>query len=197
MTSRRRCDRAIDVHGLHRSHGSTAPACAELWPAHPCCARPRLQSRGRGGPAPSRVDAENLRAAGHRRDRSDGAGASSLGGTAARTRGGIAPPPQASVGVGAVPDAPHRPASNPGRSERRLPMVTGSPTNDHNQIQSAISFIALQFGGPQRVLAHHQKTPNGLCGACSSVSHVRWPCPIASMALQAEAQQRAAKETPR
>jgi hypothetical protein len=67
-------------------------------------------------------------------------------------------------------------------------MAAESPENDQDHIRSAIWFIATQFGGPRRVLAHHRKMPNGLCGACSSVSPVRWPCPIAAMALQADAQ---------
>ena len=59
----------------------------------------------------------------------------------------------------------------------------------HEDVESAISFIAMQLGGPRRVLSHHVKMPNGLCGACSSVSPVRWPCPIVSMAMHAEAMQ--------
>ena len=62
--------------------------------------------------------------------------------------------------------------------------------SDSEPVESAIRFIAEQFGGPGRVLAHHRTTVSGLCAACSSVSHVRWPCPVAAMALQAELQKR-------
>lgn len=61
---------------------------------------------------------------------------------------------------------------------------------DLHQVRSAIWFIAAQPDGPQRLLTHHQKSPNGLCRACSSVDPVRWPCPTASMALLAEDEQR-------
>jgi hypothetical protein len=53
-------------------------------------------------------------------------------------------------------------------------------------VESAIRFIAEQFGGPGRVLAHHRTTGSGLCAACASVRHVRWPCTLAAMALLAE-----------
>jgi hypothetical protein len=58
--------------------------------------------------------------------------------------------------------------------------------SEADQVESAIRFIAEQFGGPGRVLAHHRTTASGLCAACSSVRHVRWPCPLAAMALLAE-----------
>jgi hypothetical protein len=73
-------------------------------------------------------------------------------------------------------------------SERCSTMAGDRPTNEPDQIRSAIWFIATQLGGAQRVLAHHSKTSNGLCSACSSVRPVRWPCSIASMALQAKVQ---------
>jgi hypothetical protein len=62
--------------------------------------------------------------------------------------------------------------------------------SDHDHVQSAVQFIAEQFGGPQRVLAHHRKTSSGLCAACSSVHHVLWPCLTATMAQQAATQQK-------
>jgi hypothetical protein len=58
------------------------------------------------------------------------------------------------------------------------------------QAQSAIRFIADQFGGPGRVLARHRTTVTGLCAACSSARPVRWPCSIAAMALRAELRQK-------
>ena len=58
--------------------------------------------------------------------------------------------------------------------------------SESDQVESAIRFIAEQFGGPGRVLAHHRTTGSGLCAACSTVGHVRWPCPLAVMALLAE-----------
>ena len=72
-----------------------------------------------------------------------------------------------------------------------------TPERDHltrkrsepDQVHSAVRFIAEQFGGPGRVLARHRTAANGLCAACSSVRPVRWPCVLASMALQAELQQ--------
>jgi hypothetical protein len=57
-------------------------------------------------------------------------------------------------------------------------------------VQSAIRFIAGQFGGPGRVLARHRTTVTGLCAGCSSARPVRWPCSIAAMALQAELPER-------
>jgi hypothetical protein len=59
-----------------------------------------------------------------------------------------------------------------------------------DQVESAVRFIADQFGGPGRLLARHRTTASGLCTACSSVRYVRWPCSIAAMALQAEVQQK-------
>ncbi len=73
---------------------------------------------------------------------------------------------------------------------KRRAMVADSIRDDQDQVRNAISFIAIQRGGPQRILGHHRSLPSGLCGACSSVRHVRWPCPAVEMALQAEAQQR-------
>jgi hypothetical protein len=92
------------------------------------------------------------------------------------------------------PDAPHRPVSpSLPRIAKGAPVVTDSPNTDHDQIESAVWFISTQLGGPDRVLAHHRKMANGLCGACSSVNPVRWPCPIVCMALQADAQQNRAE----
>lgn len=62
----------------------------------------------------------------------------------------------------------------------------GRKSSEPDPVHSAIRFIADQFGGPGRVLAHHRTTANGLCAACSSARPVRWPCSIAAMALLAE-----------
>jgi hypothetical protein len=62
--------------------------------------------------------------------------------------------------------------------------------NEPDHLHSVVRFIADQFGGPGRVLAHHRTTASGLCAACSSIRPVRWPCSIAAMALQAELQQK-------
>jgi hypothetical protein len=62
--------------------------------------------------------------------------------------------------------------------------------SEADPVDSAIRFIAEQFGGPGRVLAHHRMTASGLCAACSSVRHVRWPCSLAAMAVQAELHQK-------
>jgi hypothetical protein len=67
-------------------------------------------------------------------------------------------------------------------------MTADTPRNEADQIRSAIWFIATQLGGTHRILAHHRKTTNGLCSACSSVRPVHWPCPVAGMALLAEVQ---------
>ncbi len=95
------------------------------------------------------------------------------------------------VGANAALDSSRRQVSKttqdiPG--ERSRAMIVDS-ANDRDQVRSAVTFIAAQLGGPQRVLDHHQKMPSELCSACSSVRHVRWPCPIVGMALQAEVQQ--------
>jgi hypothetical protein len=37
--------------------------------------------------------------------------------------------------------------------------------SEPDPVQSAIRFIADQFGGPGRVLAHHRTTVTGLCAA--------------------------------
>jgi hypothetical protein len=58
--------------------------------------------------------------------------------------------------------------------------------SEPDPVESAIRFIADQFGGPGRVLARHRTTVTGLCAACSSARPVRWPCSIAAMALRAE-----------
>jgi hypothetical protein len=62
----------------------------------------------------------------------------------------------------------------------------GRKSSELDPVHSAIRFIADQFGGPGRVLAHHRTTGSGLCAACSSVRPIRWPCSIAAMALLAE-----------
>jgi hypothetical protein len=62
--------------------------------------------------------------------------------------------------------------------------------SEPDHVDSAVRFIADQFGGPGRVLAVHRTTASGLCAACSSIRPVRWPCSIAAMALQAELQQK-------
>jgi hypothetical protein len=67
-------------------------------------------------------------------------------------------------------------------------MNVETPRDESGQIRSAIWFISTQLGGIQRVLTRHKKAESGLCAACSSVTPVRWPCPIASMALLAKAQ---------
>jgi hypothetical protein len=62
--------------------------------------------------------------------------------------------------------------------------------SESDPVDSAIRFIADQYGGPGRVLAHHRTTVSGLCAACSSVRPIRWPCSLAVMALQAELRQK-------
>jgi hypothetical protein len=59
------------------------------------------------------------------------------------------------------------------------------PGDESDRIRSAIWFISTQIGGVTRVLTHHRQSANGLCVACSSVRLVRWPCPVASMAMLA------------
>jgi hypothetical protein len=195
MTSRSRCDRAAGVRGLRGSGCPGAPPVAQARQRRPPS---DLVPVTRAGPSVRQGRAVQCRARPRCPLASPWCGALFLGGCRedAAIPGGDAEraAPQASVGADAGPEAPHRPASNLDGGERRLTMVADSPRNDQDHIRSAISFIALQHGGPQRVLAHHQKMPNGLCGACSSVNAVAWPCPIVSMAMQADVQQRAEQE---
>jgi hypothetical protein len=63
-------------------------------------------------------------------------------------------------------------------------------SSEIDPVQTAIRFIAAQFGGPGRVLARHRTTVTGACAACSAARPVHWPCSIAAMAMQAERQTR-------
>jgi hypothetical protein len=60
-----------------------------------------------------------------------------------------------------------------------------TPRGEQDCIAVAAIFMAAEPGAVQRVLTAHRKQPDGWYSGCIC-RPVRWPCPTAHIALQAE-----------
>jgi hypothetical protein len=54
----------------------------------------------------------------------------------------------------------------------------------NDPITVAVAFVAGQNDGPGKILRLHARGPDGYCSTCR-VRPVRWPCPVAAIALLA------------
>lgn len=54
----------------------------------------------------------------------------------------------------------------------------------NDPIKVAIAFVAGQNDGPEKILRLHARGPDAYCSTCR-VRPVRWPCPVAAIALLA------------
>lgn len=68
-------------------------------------------------------------------------------------------------------------------------MGTKTPPRESCVIEAAVDFLASEPGRADRALAKHRKLADGLCAGCLT-SLTRWPCPIANIALMAQARPR-------
>jgi hypothetical protein len=67
-------------------------------------------------------------------------------------------------------------------------MDTNPPDTELTVIDVAVQFMAGP-GRAERLLAVHRRLPDGLCAGCLT-QLTKWPCPVASIALQAQRQKR-------
>lgn len=108
-------------------------------------------------------------------------------------RHGGGSPPRRSHQVRQPSTATDQSVSVPGGPEKETCMTyrnsgKDGPMMSTDPIAAAADFVALQPGGPQRILSTHARDGNACCTSCGvGVGPVQWPCTVAAIALAAQA----------